>query len=482
MNSVAATLHRTTAPLPAFPVLAEILGGELVVETVQRVTSVVIDSRNCTAGALFFALPGEASDGERFVTAAANAGAVGAVVRHRTAPDGNPWPIAVVVVADALAALHRLATWYVDTYLPDVTRIGITGSNGKTTTKELVVSLLRAHGTTYGSRGNYNSETGLPLSVLETPPDAVFAVYEMAMSAPGEMRTLASIVRPNTAIITNIGTAHIGRVGSRDAIAREKKAIASYFTGTETLIIPEADEYVDTLSAGVNGRVVRFGPNAQNVTIEELGTEGVRLGWSDGSAVTVPLSGRHNALNMLAAICLTDLLEVDRRGAETLVRELVLPDGRSQQIPLSAGGMIIHDAYNANPDSMSAALQMVAQIRASHYQQRKLVLILGDMYELGSQSGPAHREIIHAALRLAPDILCVVGDLFAEAIAAAPAGTTENGNDAVGEIVSVSSVTSLQKRLPVLVDGSELIFLKGSRGVGLEVLIPTLRKGAAVDV
>jgi UDP-N-acetylmuramoyl-tripeptide--D-alanyl-D-alanine ligase len=160
------------------------------------------------------------------------------------------------------------------------------------------------------------------------------------MSAPGEMEALASIVRPAIAIITNIGTAHIGRVGSRDAIAREKRAIATYFSGNETLVIPESDDYVDTLAADVNGRVVRFGPVAQAVTIEERGTDGVRLVWQDGREIMLPLSGRHNALNALAAIRLTDVLALDRFGADPFAGRLVLPDGRSQQIPLPSGGRI----------------------------------------------------------------------------------------------------------------------------------------------
>ncbi|MDA3950857.1 MAG: UDP-N-acetylmuramoyl-tripeptide--D-alanyl-D-alanine ligase [Spirochaeta sp.] len=482
MNSTADPLRPVAATLPTYSALAGIVGGECDAESAPPVSSVEIDSRRCTAGTLFFALPGETADGEQFVDAAASAGAVTAVVRHGAAPDGRAWPIPVVVVTDVLAALHRLATWYVDACLTNVTRIGITGSNGKTTTKELTVALLQAYGKTFGSHGNYNSETGLPLSVLGTPPDADFAVYEMAMSAPGEMEALASIVRPAIAIITNIGTAHIGRVGSRDAIAREKRAIATYFSGNETLVIPESDDYVDTLAADVNGRVVRFGPVAQAVTIEERGTDGVRLVWQDGREIMLPLSGRHNALNALAAIRLTDVLALDRFGADPFAGRLVLPDGRSQQIPLPSGGLIIHDAYNANPDSMAAALAMVAQIRADRYQQRRLVLILGEMYELGEQTGPAHREVFRAALRLAPDILCVVGDYFSQAAAAVSHRAGENGNGPIPEIVIVPSAESLQQRLPVLVDGTELIFLKGSRGVGLEVLIPTLRKGVTAGV
>lgn len=482
MNSTAGSSRPTTLPLPSFSALVQIVGGESVPQTAPpnasvAITSVAIDSRNCASGTLFFALPGETADGEQFVTAAAKAGAVAAVVRNRTAPDGRAWPIPAVVVTDALAALHRLAAWYVDTRLTDVTRIGITGSNGKTTTKELAVALLQAHGTTFGSRGNYNSETGLPLSVLDTPPDVDFAVYEMAMSAPGEMAALASIVRPTVAVITNIGTAHIGRVGSRDAIAREKKAIATFFSGNETLIIPESDDYSAFLAADVQGHVVRFGPDSQTVKIEECGRDGVRLEWPDGAEVMIPLSGRHNALNALAAIRLTEVLGLNRGDVGVLAGGVVLPEGRSQQIPLPSGGLIIHDAYNANPDSMRVGLSTVAQIRSGTYAQRRLVLILGDMYELGDQTAGAHRKIVQAALRLRPDILCVVGTHFVDAAAA----VAPQANSA-SRLVSASSAESLGKQLPDLVDGSELIFLKGSRGVGLEVLIPTLRKGVTAGV
>lgn len=476
---------RDAPGFPDLPVIATIVTGEAVLEekvatpsrvsTTRGITSVVIDSRLCETGSLFIALPGEVGDGERYVYAAKDNGAVAAIVRHRRAPDGGEWPLPVIVVTDALAALHALAIWYVDARLSRVTRIGVTGSNGKTTTKELIVSLVSSLGSTFGSKGNYNSETGLPLSVFATPHDVEYAVYEMAMSAPGEMEALARIVRPQIAVITNIGTAHIGRVGSKDAIAREKKAIASQFTGGETIVLPADDEYAPFLSRDIRGSVAWFGPTTQGATIgpREGGT--TTLSFDDGTTVTIPLAGGHNAMNALAALRVTELLGMERSSWPQSVELSTLPEGRAQRIPLHGGGLLLHDAYNANLDSMYAAIAMAEDSRRGEYENYRLVFILGDMYELGETGASAHRSVLERAVAASPRTIYVVGELFRDIVEKDRSILVGDFSDRAIPCVAINDIEEGSRVIPRALRHDDIVLLKGSRGIGLERLIPAIR-------
>lgn len=467
---------------PDLPSIANIVDGTVILEgDVRAISSVGIDSRECAFGSLFIALPGTTSDGEKHVDDAYRRGAVGAIVRNRVAPSGGAWPLPVIVVDDTLKALHQLAAWYVDTHLVEVTRIGITGSNGKTTTKEIVVALLSLLGTTFGSYGNLNSETGLPLSVFSTPPGVDFAVYEMAMSAPGEMSALARIVRPDIAIITNIGSAHIGKLGSKDAIAREKKAIASQFTGSEALVLHDADEYAAFLSEGIDGEVAWFGFESQGVRAElnEKGT--TELVFADGARITIPLPGSHNAINALAALRLAEIVGLSTEMRPRAIEIGTIPDGRAQRMPYGDGGLIIHDAYNANPDSMVAGLEMAYELQKNEYPQSRLVVILGDMYELGERSDEAHSAIVEYALTRTPAVACFVGERFGTALQGIGKSNVVEEDEVrrfdvrSSVVISVATTDALKSSITRIIGEEDVVFLKGSRAVELEQLIPVLQ-------
>ncbi|MEX2444318.1 MAG: UDP-N-acetylmuramoyl-tripeptide--D-alanyl-D-alanine ligase [Alkalispirochaeta sp.] len=432
-----------------------------------RPTSICIDSRQCRPGALFFALPGEQTDGHRYVAAAAEAGASAAVVREPYTSDGGRWPIPVVVVPDALAALHDLAAWYVTEHLSNRTiRIGVTGSNGKTTTKEMLAAILRDADSCFVSAGNFNSETGLPLSVFETPPDVRYAVYEMAMSRPGEISALARIVRPHHAVITHIGTAHIGYLGSRQAIAVEKKQIAAYFSGNEMLYIPEDDDFREFLSADIVGTVVETGPISQTASLEVAPDDHrviVRIG---ARSAKLPIPGRHNGRNALLAIAVAEKLGVDLDSALTSVERTMLPEGRSQRIVLN-GLTLIHDAYNANPDSMVASIEMAQEMGAT-------ILILGDMHELGAFEKSGHRDVLQAALSSSARLICCIGERFQAAVD--DAAVTDRSD----RIVAVATATEAGEILRPQLRTDETILLKGSRAVALEQLIDSLSEGGTV--
>jgi UDP-N-acetylmuramoyl-tripeptide--D-alanyl-D-alanine ligase len=221
-------------------------GGDL------EVSSVSIDTRSSRPGGLFIPLPGTKTDGHVYISDASEKGAAAALVKRskwREGPEGSG-PLrpemAVILVEDTLVALQTLANRYLSRF-PELTRIGITGSNGKTTTKELVGSILSHHAPTMTSAGNYNSEIGVPLSVFEVEPEHRFAVFEMAMNHPGEMDTLADIVRPHAALITNIGTAHIEQMHSKKAIAKEKRKIFKHFSGQQKGFLCESEPFYNFL-------------------------------------------------------------------------------------------------------------------------------------------------------------------------------------------------------------------------------------------
>lgn len=447
--------------LPDLHAIHEILHGRGRANLPEaRPTRVCIDSRNCVPGSLFVALPGEQTDGHRFVADAAAAGAVGAIVRAEVDPDGAPWPLPTVVVDDGLVALQRLAAWYCETALTGVTRIGVTGSNGKTTTKEILAAMLSRHGHCFASAGNLNSETGLPLSVLATPPEADFAVYEMAMSNPGEMAPLARIVRPAHAVITNIGTAHIGQLGSRSAIAREKRDIAAAFTGTETLYVPEDDDFRDELAKGVRGEVVFTGPRHAGARITPT-DEGVALEL-DGARGVLPLPGVHNGRNALAALTVVRRLGMAVEPALGALSDVRVPEGRSQVIRRGAL-TVIHDAYNANPDSMAAAITMVKN-------EPGLILVLGDMLELGDYEDEGHQSAIRAALSSRATQVYLIGERFARAagfFAASDRCVTATSPDEI-----IGALGAIVERDP----GPVTVLVKGSRAMKLERIADALVK------
>lgn len=453
-----------SSPLPTLAQLPTILGGDgRGTLSGTRPSSVCIDSRTCAPESLFFALPGERSDGHYFVQQAAVAGAAAAVVRAFTAPDGADWPLPVIVVSDALEALHRLASWYRAEHLSAVRRIGITGSNGKTTCKEMTATVLSRHFRVHASAGNLNSETGLPLSVLATPAGVDIAVYEMAMSNPGEMAPLAEIVRPDIAAITTIGTAHIGQLGSRQAIAAEKKDIAAAFSGTQTLIVPEDDDFREFLAAGVRGTVVDFGPLCQEAQLS--GTPGgVQVSCAHGRA-TVPLPGVHNGRNALLALRIGELCGVPQHEALAALPEVRIPDGRGQQLRVR-DVTIINDAYNANPGSMLAAIAAVAEARS-------LVLVLGDMHELGAYERESHTELATAAMGSGARLVCLVGPRFRDAVASIADASEGNAGRLHLAEDSAAAARILQQQLRP----GDTVLLKASRAVALEKVIPVITAG-----
>ncbi len=432
--------------------------------------SVVVDSRQAGPGCLFVALPGERTDGHEYLRQAVQAGAACLLVSEaqaarrgaEIAAAAGQGRCAAVAVADTLAALQDLARFHMGR-LPAMTRVGITGSNGKTTTKEIIGAILSRGAPTAVNEGNLNSEIGLPLACFAVTPTHRRAVFEMGMNHPGEMEVLADIVRPDLAVITNVGTAHIGLLGSREAIAREKKKIFGNFDGRQTGFLHEQEAFAGLLREGVRGRIVTFGPasTAGYEGSETLGLDGTLIHW-EGSRIRFPLFGPHNLANALAAISVAREMGVpaaDVRGGIESVTPLF---GRSQI--LRGPVTVLVDCYNANPDSMESAL---AFVQALPWNGRK-VAVLGAMRELGERSAEEHRALAERAAGAGLDWLFLFGEEFAEAARGL-------GGARGGRVRWFADAEPLAEAAAAAVREGDLVLVKGSRGVALERIVPRLQ-------
>jgi UDP-N-acetylmuramoyl-tripeptide--D-alanyl-D-alanine ligase len=308
--------------------------------------------------------------------------------------------------------LQDSAGWYIQQF-PDLIRIGITGSFGKTTTKEILASILSGAYPTIYNQGNLNSETGLPLSIFHITRAHKIGIFELGMNRPGEIKETAAVLNPHYALITNIGSAHIAFFGSKKRIAEEKKQIFSRLTSKDVAIIPGDSEFADFLVEGIEGltaRVIRYGDfsKAGVTDIEDKGLGGTVFNY-EGKPLRFPLPGKFNLRNALAAITLARDLGLDaetiRAGLEK-VRPLF---GRSET--LSGSITVIQDCYNASPDTMSAALSFFQGIDCPG----KKVLVLGDMLELGDESAVEHKKIITQAFKTGTGLILLLGRNMAEA-------------------------------------------------------------------
>ncbi len=433
----------------------------------QEISGACIDSRLVRPGDLFVALPGERTDGHEFVDHAVQSGAVCALVaadrlaRLRPRVYGS---VHLFPVDDTLAALQSLSLRWRRRF-PGLTRVGVTGSNGKTTTKEMISGILSLVAPTVSSRGNYNSDIGLPIELLRIRSHHRYGVFEMGMNRPGEISLLAGLVEPDVGLITNIGRAHVGMVGSEDDIAREKRAIYSRFTGEQIAVVPAGDRYAEVLARDVNGQVIRYDMETAGITsVETRGIDGSRLHCAEG-VIDLRLPGGPMVTNAIAAM--------------TVVRQLDAPfecirDGLEQLTPvfgrleiLRGEVTLIRDCYNANPESMRPALDLLA----SSPTRGRRVAILGAMKELGDHSATAHRELVRYLRELGLDVVWLVGDEFADLEEDGVAGETRVfGYDQWQDLVSAAGELR----------SGDVVLLKGSRALSLERLTPVVCKSEAM--
>ncbi|MDR0910266.1 MAG: UDP-N-acetylmuramoyl-tripeptide--D-alanyl-D-alanine ligase [Spirochaetaceae bacterium] len=422
-------------------------------------TSVEIDSRKVQPGSLFVALKGNHVDGADYIDDAIRRGATGIISSRKDAKTQRNSLGALASlreVSDSLQALQDLARDYLDS-IPNLLRIGITGSVGKTTVKEITGSIFRQAMPTAVSPGNMNSETGLPLAAFKVKPTDKAAIFEMASDHPGEMAGLAQIVRPSIACITLIGTAHIEMFGTKEKILEEKKDIFSLFDKNDIALIPAWEPMRDQLARGLKGRVIYYG-NILEAKSEETGYT-----W-EGKPVSFALSGAHNWRNAIAAASIAQAAGIDD---ETIVKglEAVQPiAGRSEIVDTILAGKhitLIRDYYNANPDSLNAAFDLIAGLDADKPVKRRKVYVLGSMLELGAFSREAHRNAGRRLAAMHSNAVFLFGKEMEDA-----AG--EILDEKAGPVFWTCDMDTLKDALFSSLQDNDIVLIKGSRACALE--------------
>ncbi len=451
--------------------IARIVGGSLSVPDGAALPEavrgpVVVDSRLAGAGSVFFALQGETSHGHDFAGSAVAAGAV-LVVAERELDLGVP----VVVVADSLAALAALAKEVVARVRAGgrLRVVAVTGSNGKTTTKNMLTAILGEQGPVVAPRDSFNNEVGAPLSMLGVEADTRFLVVEMGASAPGEIARLVSIVVPDVAIVLKVGLAHAGGFGGIEETAAAKAELVTGLPATAVAVLNVDDTRVAAMAGLTRARVVTFGLSgaaqvrAEDVRTTVRGTEFSLVSGSERVEVSLRILGEHNAMNALAAIAAAGELGVAPADAVGPLERLTRAEHwRMELLPAPDGVVVINDAYNASPDSMAAALKTLAEItRGTH----RAIAVLGEMAELGAFADEEHDRIGRLVVRLGIEKLVVVGHGARHIHNAAG---LEGSWD--GESILVPGVDEAYDLLSAEVRSGDVVLVKSSNSAGLRSL------------
>jgi UDP-N-acetylmuramoyl-tripeptide--D-alanyl-D-alanine ligase len=397
----------------SFQQIAAMVGGELHGMATGQVTGVGTDSRSIRPGDLFVALRGDVSDGHVFLAAAKLSGAAGALVSE-VASQLNGF--AQIKVPDTLAALQRLARVY--RMELSLTAVGVTGSSGKTSTKEMIASVLAERFAVVRTIGNFNNHIGLPLTVLSAGRADDVGVFEMGMNHAGELLPLCEIAQPNAAVITNIGAAHIGHLGTREAIAAEKAVVAESVPADGFVVLNANDDFTDWIARRCKARVVRAGLNRGDVRARDINQalDATRFSLFAGAQrahVQLPVHGEHMVANACLAAAVGIELGLSLEQCAAGLAKSAIP-GNRLRLKRIGQVIVINDAYNANPDSMVAALKTASQVGG----KRRRIAALGRMAELGRESEAAHRRVGQAVAEFRFDYLVTVGDeagLIAEA-------------------------------------------------------------------
>ena len=426
-------------------------------ESDALVGRVCTDSRQLQAGDFFVPLVGERFDGHHFLTQLPEHKVQAAVV-SRSWTEPLPSGLLHWRVDDTLLAYQQLALLHRRALAKPL--VAVTGSAGKTTTRELIRAALAPLGAIQASEGNNNNDVGVPLTVLGASAADAALVIEMGMRGPGEIERLSRCTEPDLAVITNIGTAHIGRLGSREAIAAAKCEITAGLHPKGTVVIPAGDPLLDSALAAVwSGRVLRVrladDPEVESDLVGDVNGDQLLIG---ADRLPLQLEGRHNARNLLLAVAVADQLGVSRKALQAM--QVTVPGGRNRR--LQQGGLtLLDETYNASPEAVLAALELLAA------QPGRRFAVLGTMLELGDRSLELHQEVAARAVQLGLDGLVLVdggeeGKAMAEVAAPLP------------HLQLVSHPEDAAAPLAAWLNSGDVLLLKASRGVALERLIPLL--------
>jgi UDP-N-acetylmuramoyl-tripeptide--D-alanyl-D-alanine ligase len=432
----------------------------------RLISGVSIDSRTIKEGEIFFAIKGDAHDGHQFISDVMERGAVLAVcAKDRQADVQNICNGCdnIIFVDDTTKALGDLASYYRDLF--DIPFVSVTGSTGKTTTKEFINAALSVKFKTCATKGNHNNQTGVPNTLFTLSDDNTAAVIEMGMNHLHEISYLSRMVKPYIAVITNVGTSHIGKLGSRENIFKAKTEVLEYIQNGYAVVNGD-DDFLCNLQDGKNYKVIRVGIYGKNLDIRandlvcsELNTY---IFNALGTQFSLSIQGEHNVYNALSAIAVAKLLDLDMEKVSA-----ALKDQKNQKMRMDISTIknmtVINDAYNANYDSMKASFDVLKK-----YSQRK-VAILGDMLELGSYEQEMHEKAGEYAAYCKTDVLVLIGNNASYYRTGAIKGGMQGKY-----VLTFKDMEDAKKVILGIIKENDVILIKGSRGAQMENILKVI--------
>lgn len=443
-------------------------GGKLACGSASTIcVGLNIDSRKAAKGELFVAIKGAHFDGHEFLEEVKKLGVNAALVES-----GKNYPkdIATVEVPDTQKALGDIAAWWRSKF--NIPRVAITGSNGKSTTKEMTAAVVLGLGNVLKTEGNFNNLIGLPLTVFRMDSSCRVAILEMGMNAPGEISRLTQIASPTVGLITNITAAHLEKLHTVEAVACAKGELFDTMDKDAIAVVNGEDRFVREMGFKKKRRIVFGMQNDADVKflhMEMTNLDSIGLNLSvmgKEYKVRLPVPGAHNVMNALAAISVGVALGIDTKSALERLENFHPMAMRLERVQLANGVRLVNDSYNANPESMKAALRTVGAAKRSG----RFIAVLGDMLELGTQSASLHREVGEAAGQLGVTKLYVVGNFAADL-----ADGAKNGGLDKSSIIICSDVNEIGANLEGEVASGDVILVKGSRGMKMERIVDHLK-------
>ncbi|MDR0464275.1 MAG: UDP-N-acetylmuramoyl-tripeptide--D-alanyl-D-alanine ligase [Treponema sp.] len=436
--------------------------------------SVSVDSRKVKEGSLFFALSGSISDGHKYVDAAFGAGATAAVVESSKTECFNLVSLAqkmekdLIIVENTLKSLQDSARIYLEKF-PSLLKIGITGSSGKTTTKEIAAAIISCEKNVIKNEGNLNSDTGLPLSVFQVRACHEVGIFELGMNRKNEILEIAEVLKPNIALVTNIGSAHIEFFGSREKIVNEKKCIFKFLNNNGIALVPANDKYADELSQGIGANVKFYGVNnfKEFEGSRSLGLEGTEIIWA-GEKIKFNLPGKHNLDDAIAAVAIAKEIPVNNKSIKKGLESVRSLFGRLEI--LHGRTTVIRDCYNASPESTAKSIEFCDSLE---WPKRK-IYIIADMLELGEESINEHKKLASILSVSEAEMIFLFGN-----------ETTETAlylADKKRSFFHSRDIEELSAAVNNYVLHGDLVLLKGSRGCALERLSDMLTGDKTAEV
>lgn len=424
------------------------------------VEKICTDSRKAEKGDLFFALIGDNHDAHKYLPQVSEAGCSCVVISDaEKCPEG----VTAVLVDDTTKALQQLASWYLKQL--DIRKIAVTGSTGKTSTRDLTYYVCSEKFKTQKNVGNLNNHLGVPLTILSFDEDIQVGILEMGMDKFGEIDLLADIVRPDIGLITNIGMSHIENLGSRDGIFKAKMELTHYFDENSVLIASRDEEYLNEDRINGSYRLVTAGCDGNSnyiiSHIDDFGAEGIQFNLEHNGQMqhfSLPVPGRHNAFNAALAVAAGAELGISMEEAARGLAKTQLTDKRLT-VRGKNGIKIIDDTYNASPDSMKAAIDVLMKTRGI-----RNVAILGDMFELGEGSKLQHELIGRYAAERNVELLIAIGEDSAETARGAAESGLEN-------VLYYKDKNTFYEEMNSVIDTGDVILIKGSRGMEMDKIV-----------